>query len=83
MYSTVKRATMLVSTPNHERKEMRWNVGTVSKTVTNAENTIKNVVRVCKRKADGDDFGCSRSAKRFRRHGGFISASALSSFDCG
>jgi hypothetical protein len=53
MYSTVKRATMLVSTPNHERKEMRWNVGTVSKTVTNAENTIKNVVRVCKRKADG------------------------------
>jgi hypothetical protein len=44
----------------HERKEMRWNIGRVSNTVTNAEKKI------------------NRYAKRFHRHGGFISASVLS-----
>ena len=51
IYSTVNRATKLVSMPNQTRPEMEWNDGIVSSIVTVAEKTIKKVVTIWIRKA--------------------------------
>ena len=51
IYSTVNRATKLVSMPNQTRPEMEWNDGIVSSIVTVAEKTIKKVVTIWMRKA--------------------------------
>ena len=46
IYSTVNRATKLVSMPNQTRPEIEWNDGIVSSIGTVAEKTIKKVVTI-------------------------------------
>lgn len=70
MYSTVKSATTLVSTPNQILVEIEWTAGTVSSTVTNADTTMSEVVNMCMTKAAVEDVGCSNSWYNFRFHGG-------------
>jgi hypothetical protein len=65
----VKRSTRLVSRPNHTRGEIEWKLGTVSKIVTIAENTMREVDAKWTRKADEDDVGDSSKSKRARFHG--------------
>lgn len=60
MYSTVNKATTLVSRPNHTRPEIERTAGTVSRTVTTADKMIKKVVNIWTRNAEDDDAGCSR-----------------------
>lgn len=45
-YSTVKRATRLVSSPNQIRVGIEWKAGTVSKTVTSADKRMRKVVNM-------------------------------------
>lgn len=70
IYSTVNSATTLVSTPNHTRIEIECTAGTVSNTVTNAENTIRNVESMCTANAALEEVGCSRSLYKFRFQSG-------------
>lgn len=73
-YSTVKRATRLVSSPNQMLVGIEWKAGTVSRTVTRAESRIRNVVSIWMTNAEGDEVGCSKRAFRFRFQAGCILA---------
>ena len=79
-YSTVNRATKLVSKPNQTLPETEWEEGIVSKTVTAAEIMIRDVVATCIKNADGDEVGCSRRRYRSRFQRGWISLAAASAF---
>lgn len=62
MYSTVNRATSVVSKPNHTAPEILRKVGTVSRTVTRADMMINDVMNTCMTKAEDEEVGCSRRA---------------------
>lgn len=70
IYSTVNRATREVSTPNQTLIGIEWNAGTVSRTVTTAEVTIKAVEKMCIRNAAGEEAGFSSTAWIVRFHSG-------------
>jgi hypothetical protein len=61
IYSTVNKATMLVSKPNQTRPEMAWKAGTVSNTVTSEDSTMRKVMKTWMKKAGDELVGRSRS----------------------
>ena len=45
IYSMVNNTTRVVSRPNQTLPDIEWNAGTVSRTVTTAEKTMRDVVK--------------------------------------
>lgn len=70
IYSMVKSATKLVSSPNHVPLDISWKAGTVSSIVTRAEIRMRPVENICTTKAAEEDVGCSNKAKSSRFHAG-------------